>query len=67
MVVVAHSQGTVISAELLRFLASRAQLAPTPDDRPLLDGQPLPPVSLLTLGCPLRQLYGARFPGCTRG
>ena len=26
-------------------------------------GRPLPPISLLTLGCPLRQLYGARFPG----
>ena len=63
IVVVAHSQGTVISAELLRFLTSRAQLAPTPDDVPLLGGEPLPPISLLTLGCPLRQLYGTRFPG----
>ena len=63
VVVVAHSQGTVISAELLRFLSSKAQLAPTPDDTPLLAGKPLPPISLLTLGCPLRQLYGARFPG----
>jgi hypothetical protein len=63
IVVVAHSQGTVISAELLRFLASRRQLAPAPDDAPLLAGKPLPPISLLTLGCPLRQLYGARFPG----
>jgi len=63
IVVVAHSQGTVISAELLRFLSSRDQRAPTPDDTPLLAGKPLPPVSLLTLGCPLRQLYGARFPG----
>lgn len=63
IVVVAHSQGTVISAELLRFLSSHAQLAPTPADTPLVGGKPLPPVSLLTLGCPLRQLYGARFPG----
>jgi len=63
VVVVSHSQGTVISAELLRFLSSRAQLAPTPDDAPLLGGRPLPPVSLLTVGCPLRQLYGSRFPG----
>ena len=63
IVVVAHSQGTVISAELLRFLSSKAQLAPMPDDAPLLAGKPLPPISLLTLGCPLRQLYGARFPG----
>jgi hypothetical protein len=63
IVVVAHSQGTVISAELLRFLTSQAQRAPTTGESPLVDGQPLPPVSLLTLGCPLRQLYGARFPG----
>ncbi len=63
IVVVAHSQGTVISAELLRFLSSRAQRAPTPADTPRLAGGPLPPVSLLTLGCPLRQLYAARFPG----
>ena len=63
IVIVSHSQGTVISSELLRFLSSREQRAPTPADAPLLAGQPLPPVSLLTLGCPLRQLYGARFPG----
>jgi len=63
IVVVAHSQGTVISAELLRFLTSQAQRAPKTGESPLVDGQPLPPVSLLTLGCPLRQLYGARFPG----
>jgi hypothetical protein len=63
VVIVAHSQGTVISAELLRFLSSHAQLAPAPGDTPQLAGKPLPPISLLTLGCPLRQLYGARFPG----
>ena len=63
VVVVSHSQGTVISAELMRLLASRGGLAPTPHDAPELDGKPLPPVNLLTLGCPLRQLYGARFPG----
>ena len=63
VVIVSHSQGTVISAELMRFLTSRDGMAPTPDDAPLLDDAPLPPVSLLTLGCPLRQLYGARFPG----
>ncbi len=62
VVVVAHSQGTVISAELLRFLASRDQLAPRPQDAPQLAGKALPPIHLLTLGCPLRQLYGARFP-----
>jgi len=63
IVVVSHSQGTVISSELLRFLSSRQQLAPAADDTPVVAGKPLPPVSLLTLGCPLRQLYAARFPG----
>ena len=62
IVVVAHSQGTVISAELLRFLASRDAQAPGPDDRPRLDGVVVPEIRMLTLGCPLRQLYAARFP-----
>ncbi len=62
IVVVAHSQGTVISAELLRFLSSHGERAPAPGAQPHLGGKPLPPVSLLTVGCPLRQLYGARFP-----
>ncbi len=63
VVIVSHSQGTVISAELLRFLSSRNQLAPASGDTPRLPAGDLPPVSLLTLGCPLRQLYAARFPG----
>ena len=62
IVVVAHSQGTVISAELLRFLSSTGERAPAPGDTPAIAGRALPPVSLLTVGCPLRQLYGARFP-----
>ena len=63
IVVVAHSQGTVISAELLRFLASDGRHAPQPGARPRLPHGTLPPLQLLTLGCPLRQLYAARFPG----
>jgi hypothetical protein len=63
IVIVSHSQGTVISAELLRFLSSHGQRAPEAGATPQVAGKPLPPVSLLTLGCPLRQLYGARFPG----
>ncbi|MEO7402379.1 MAG: hypothetical protein ABIU95_01765, partial [Burkholderiales bacterium] len=62
VVIVAHSQGTVISAELLRFLSSDGQHAPQRGDRPRIDGKTLPKISLLTLGCPLRQLYAARFP-----
>jgi pimeloyl-ACP methyl ester carboxylesterase len=66
VVIVAHSQGTVISAELLRYLQHRgAAVAPGTDatDRAanlwrFLDKK----VHLLTAGCPLRQLYAARFP-----
>ena len=53
IVIVAHSQGTVITADLLRYL--RAQ----PDRWPFDENAP---VYLLTMGCPLRQLYGLRFP-----
>ncbi|MEW6707894.1 MAG: hypothetical protein AB1430_23865 [Pseudomonadota bacterium] len=63
LVIVAHSQGTVISTELLRFLCSNGLAPPQEGDEPLLDnGRRLPPVRLLTLGSPLRQLYAARFP-----
>jgi hypothetical protein len=66
VVIVAHSQGTVISAELLRYLQHRgAAVAPDAGtaDRAanlwrFLDKK----VHLLTAGCPLRQLYAARFP-----
>ena len=62
VVIVAHSQGTVISAELLRFLCSDGRHAPVAGARPSVRGRVLPPIALLTLGCPLRQLYAARFP-----
>lgn len=63
VVVVSHSQGTVISAELLRFLSQpgdrdAAVAAPAERLRDKLGCD----VRLLTLGCPLRQLYAARFP-----
>jgi len=76
IVIVAHSQGTVITAELLRYLSiqespvidNTGTLAPHPQETSAkppslrLAGQPLPDIALLTLGCPLRQLYAARFP-----
>lgn len=65
IVVVAHSQGTVITSELLRYLQHRAhhQASVGESDRVTrlwerLQGR----VDLLTAGCPLRQLYAARFP-----
>jgi hypothetical protein len=63
LIVFAHSQGTVVTADLLRFLHAEAKSAGSYQayDRTLarLDSMP---VSLMTMGCPLRQLYGLRFP-----
>ncbi len=53
VVIVAHSQGTVISADLLHYLHRSARL------RPLTGALPL---ALVTVGSPLRDLYAARFP-----
>lgn len=53
VILVCHSQGTVITADLLRYLKAR--------NPALLDS--LKRIDLLTLGSPLRQLYAARFPG----
>lgn len=51
VVVVAHSQGTVIAADFLRWKRHH-----TPADAPW------PRIELVTFGSPLRQLYAARFP-----
>lgn len=68
VVIVAHSQGTVITAELLRYLQQRERLGrpataagqvDMPALRAWLDGIGL---RLLTVGSPLRQLYALRFP-----
>jgi hypothetical protein len=65
IVIVAHSQGTVITADLLRFLfAEREAVAEgrayEPELAPIFDGTL--PVWLFTMGCPLHQLYSLRFP-----
>jgi hypothetical protein len=52
IVIVAHSQGTVITVDLLRYLKARH-----PEFL-----RRLPPIDLLTFGSPLRQLYALRFP-----
>ena len=54
VVFVAHSQGTVITADLLRFLHT----APTGATQAFVDWTK----RLLTAGSPLRQLYSLRFP-----
>ena len=57
-IIVAHSQGTVITADLLRFI-HRAGLEDSDGD---LGRRGHRPISLFTMGSPLRQLYGLRFP-----
>ncbi len=64
IVILAHSQGTVISSDILRALSkgSVAQdnglevLRRDPDSNDWI------PIRLYTMGSPLRQLYAARFP-----
>ena len=53
IVVVSHSQGTVISAELLRYLHVQGRLAG------MVGGAP---IALVTVGSPLREVYAERFP-----
>ena len=53
IVIVAHSQGTVISADLLRYLHAQGRL------QGVVGGLP---VALVTVGSPLRDLYAERFP-----
>jgi hypothetical protein len=66
IVIIAHSQGTVVTADLLRFVRAEGEAARManrdydPQLARLATGEL--PVSLFTMGCPLRQLYGWRFP-----
>ena len=53
IVIVAHSQGTVISAELLHYLHAMGRTGSITGDIP---------ISLVTVGSPLRDLYARRFP-----
>jgi hypothetical protein len=55
VVIIAHSQGTVISADLLRFLQRE-------NDPQLTCFQQDVPIYLFTMGSPLRQLYNFAFP-----
>jgi hypothetical protein len=65
LVIVAHSQGTVITVDLLRYLRyiteQNAALEPRLD-RLREDAEHALPIHLLTMGSPVRQLYALRFP-----
>ena len=58
IVILAHSQGTVITADLLRFLHTVPTRAQINQLAPLRDI----PLTVFSMGCPLRQLYRERFP-----
>jgi len=68
LVIACHSQGTVITADLLRFL--NREHAETGKDEPydrlleryFANDDSRIPIYLLTFGSPLRQLYHHRFP-----
>jgi hypothetical protein len=63
VVIVAHSQGTVISTELLRYLQYRAgQGEQQGGEAGRLWRDLGPELRLLTAGSPLRQLYASFFP-----
>ena len=57
VIIVSHSQGTVITADLLRFLNYGVPEA-SRDHQLVTDLR----CRLITMGSPLRQLYGANFP-----
>ncbi|GAB1544021.1 hypothetical protein NUACC21_66970 [Scytonema sp. NUACC21] len=60
IVFVAHSQGTIITADLLRFLKRKPES--DPELSPLFSATPTIPMYFFTMGCPLRQLYSVAFP-----
>ena len=63
VVVVAHSQGTVLASETLRWMSSQSLARDQPGRTARLKSRlQCTSVRLLTLGSPLRQLYAARFP-----
>jgi hypothetical protein len=65
IVIVAHSQGSVITTELLRYMRQRARVCRwvgVRDPDAELVARIAAKTRLLTLGCPLRQLYATRFP-----
>jgi hypothetical protein len=63
LIVIAHSQGTVITADFLRYVEAERRLAGSMAQYdPELEHFGQMPVYFFTMGCPLHQLYGLRFP-----
>jgi hypothetical protein len=62
VVVVAHSQGTAVVADLLRQAVHRRFVDPADPAAAVIDRLRARGLHLLTMGSPLRQLYHLRFP-----
>jgi hypothetical protein len=64
IIIVAHSQGTVITADLLRFLEqdSKSENSSKLVRGGIFDNLKRPPIYFFSMGCPLKQLYGLAFP-----
>ncbi len=62
IVIVSHSQGTIIMAELLRYLNERAVQKKPKDTVPEVWNAFSKNLHLVTAGSPLKQLYAERFP-----
>lgn len=60
VIIVAHSQGTMIAADVMRHLWNYRATLSEPRLARWLDGKL--PLHLFTMGSPLRQHYGQRFP-----
>src|SRR5665213_208336 len=64
IVILSHSQGTIVTADLLRFLSHEAASSggwkAYDPQLERLGGDPF--ISMFTMGSPLRQLYNLRFP-----
>ena len=63
LVIIAHSQGTVITADFLRYVEAERSIAGSMAQYdPELEHFGKMPIYFFTMGCPLHQLYGLRFP-----
>jgi hypothetical protein len=63
VIIFAHSQGSVISADLLRFIRRERQICGSEYEGALMRlFEEKKDLFLFTFGCPLRQLYSLRFP-----
>lgn len=69
VIIVAHSLGSMVTTDLLRYLQRSAKNSPDPElaryefyDGTLPPGQEKLPICVFSMGCPLRQLLNRFFP-----